>query len=316
MKISIKYMGSIINLPSGVIDLAKSAGENELKVILVLSAYSSHFCDFDKAIPALCKQLDLTASEVTSALCFWAKNGILELDGIDNISPDTVSSVTEADNSVPSFTGAQITALIDANPSFKMLADCAGNVLGKDFTPTDYNSLLHIKNYYKFSDEYILMLLAYCVENNTSNWAYIRKTSKILYDEGIDTYEKLEEHFAARRNKRSLEYKVRKLFGVGGREFTAREKGIFDAWANAKISYELIKMAYEISVDNGKGANWNYANKILENWLASGVKTVEDAQRLMESHKEKLSMSSFDTDDFFEAALKRSSERIKERSKK
>ncbi|MBE6663873.1 MAG: DnaD domain protein [Ruminococcaceae bacterium] len=316
MKISIKYMGSIINLPSGVIDLAKNASENELKVILVLSAYSSHFCDFDKAIPALCKQLDLTASEVTSALCFWAKNGILELDGVDNISPDTVSSVTEADNSVPSFTGAQITALIDANPSFKMLADCAANVLGKDFTPTDYNSLLHIKNYYKFSDEYILMLLAYCVENNTSNWAYIRKTSKILYDEGIDTYEKLEEHFAARRNKRSLEYKVRKLFGVGGREFTAREKGIFDAWANAKISYELIKMAYEISVDNGKGANWNYANKILENWLASGVKTVEDAQRLMESHKEKLSMSSFDTDDFFEAALKRSSERIKERSKK
>lgn len=315
MKISIKYMGSIINLPSGVIDLAKSASENELKVILVLSAYSSHFCDFDKAIPALCKQLDLTASEVTSALCFWAKNGILELDGLD-VSPDTVSAITESDNSMPSYTGAQITALIDANPSFKMLADCAANVLGKDFTPTDYNSLLHIKNYYKFSDEYILMLLAYCVENNTSNWAYVRKTSKILYDEGIDTYEKLEEHFAARRNKRSLEYKVRKLFGVGGREFTAREKGIFDAWANAKISYELIKMAYEISVDNGKGANWNYANKILENWLASGVKTVEDAQRLMESHKEKLSMSSFDTDDFFEAALKRSSERIKERSKK
>lgn len=315
MKISIKYMGSIINLPSGVIDLAKSASENELKVILVLSAYSSHFGDFDKAIPALCKQLDLTASEVTSALCFWAKNGILELDGLD-VSPDTVSAITESDNSMPSYTGAQITALIDANPSFKMLADCAANVLGKDFTPTDYNSLLHIKNYYKFSDEYILMLLAYCVENNTSNWAYVRKTSKILYDEGIDTYEKLEEHFAARRNKRSLEYKVRKLFGVGGREFTAREKGIFDAWANAKISYELIKMAYEISVDNGKGANWNYANKILENWLASGVKTVEDAQRLMESHKEKLSMSSFDTDDFFEAALKRSSERIKERSKK
>ncbi len=315
MKISIKYMGSIINLPAGVIDLAKSASETELKVILVLSAYSSYFGDFDKAVPSLCKQLDLTASEVTSALCFWAKNGILELDEA-YISPETVSAVAESDNSVPSYTGAQINALINANPSFKMLADCAQNVLGKDFTPTDYNSLLHIKNYYKFSDEYILMLLAYCVENNTSNWAYIRKTTKILYDEGIDTYEKLEEHFSARRNKRSLEYKVRKLFGVGGREFTAREKGIFDAWANAKLSFELIKMAYEISIDNGKGANWNYTNKILENWLASGVKTVEDAQKLVESHKSKLSMSSFNTDDFFEAALKRSNERIKERSKK
>lgn len=315
MKISIKYMGSIINLPSGVIDLASKASENELKVILVLTAYSSYFSDFEKAIPTLCKQLDLSANEVTSALCFWAKNGILELDGVE-IAPETVSSITENDNSVPSYTGAQINALINANPSFKMLADCAQNVLGKDFTPTDFNSLLHIKNYYKFSDEYILMLLAYCVENNTPNWAYVRKTTKILYDEGIDTYEKLEEHFAARRNKRSLEYKVRKLFGIGGREFTAREKGVFDAWVNAKLSYELIKMAYEISVDNGKGANWNYTNKILENWLASGVKTVEDAQKIVESRKSKLSTSSFDTDDFFEAALKRSSERIKERSKK
>ena len=315
MKISIRYSGSIINLPSGVIDLAKHASENELKVILVLSAYSSHFDDFDKAIPVISNQLDISASEVIDALRFWAKNGILELDGVD-ISPEVASAIAVSDNSVPSYTGAQINALINANPSFKMLADCAQGVLGKDFTPTDYNSLLHIKNYYKFSDEYILMLLAYCAENNTSNWAYIRKTTKILYDEGIDTYEKLEEHFAARRNKRSLEYKVRKLFGVGGREFTAREKGIFDAWANAKISYELIKMAYEISVDNGKGANWNYTNKILENWLASGVKTVEDAQRIIDSHKEKLSMSSFDTDDFFEAALKRSSEEIERRSKK
>lgn len=315
MKISIKYTGSIINLPSGVADLANDANENELKVILALSAYSGYFSDFDKAIPAISEKLNISVCEITNALCFWAKNGIIELDGME-ISCEAISACSEHDNSVPSYTGAQITALINANPSFKMLSDCAINVLGKDFTPTDYNSLLHIKNFYKFSDEYILMLLAYCVENNTSNWAYIRKTVKILYDEGIDTYEKLEAHFAARRNKRSLEYKIRKLFGIGGREFTSREKNIFESWIDEKLSYDLIKKAYEIAVDNGKGVNWNYTNKILENWLASGVKTIEDAEKALQSHKDKLSMSSFDTDDFFEAALKRSSERIKERSKK
>ncbi len=315
MKISIKYTGGIINLPAGVIDLAKDADEGALKVILALSTYSSHFGDFDSAIPVLSERLGISVNEIISALQFWAKNGIIEVDGFE-VSPSAASSISEATNAVPSYTGAQISALVNANPSFKMLADCAQNVLGKDFTPTDYNSLLHIKNFYKFSDEYILMLLAYCVENNTSNWAYIRKTSKILYDEGIDTYEKLEEHFAARRNKRSLEYKVRKLFGIGGREFTAREKSIFEAWATAKYGYELIKKAFEISVDNTGKSNWNYTNKILENWLASGVKTLEDVEKALQSHKSKLDMSSFDTDDFFEAALKRSEERIKERSKK
>ena len=315
MKISIKYMGSIINLPSNVVDIAKDASEAELKVILGISAYSGYFSDFEKALPLLCEKLELSLSEVTEALEFWAKNGILELDDCE-LSSDIVASITDKTNETPAYTGTQILKFVVSNPSFKMLADCAQNVLGKVFTKTDYTSLQFLKEYYNFSDEYILMLLAYCAENNTSNWAYIRKTTKILYDEGIDTYEKLEAHFSARRNKRSLEYKVRKLFGVGGREFTAREKGVFDAWDNAKFSFELIKMAYEISVDNGKGANWNYTNKILENWLASGVKTVEDAQKLVESHKSKLSMSSFETDDFFEAALKRSNERIKERSKK
>ncbi|MBQ8545690.1 MAG: DnaD domain protein [Clostridia bacterium] len=315
MKISIKYAGSIINLPANAVDLVRDASEVEAKVILGISVFSGYFNDFDKALPMLCEKLGLEINDTLSALEFWAKNGIIEIDGLE-IAPEVVSAVSETDNSMPSYTGAQITKLLGNYPDFKMLADCAQNVLEKDFTPTDYNSLLHIKSQYKLTDDYILMLLAYCVENKTTNWAYIRKTTKILYDEGIDTYEKLESHFAARRNKRSLEYKIRKLFGVGGREFTSKEKSYFENWVALKLSYDLIKRAYEISVDSGKGANWSYTNKILENWHASGIKTVEDAEKSIKSHKDKLNMSSFDTDDFFEAALKRSSERIKERSKK
>lgn len=315
MKISIKYTGGIINLPSNVADVAPSASEAELKVIVSIFAYSGHFNDFEPMLPILSEKLGLEISEITSALSFWAENGIIELDGAQ-ISPATISSATSRDNSAPTYTGAQITKLLGSNPDFKMLADCAQDVLGKSFTQTDYNSLLFIKDYYKFSDEYILMLLAYCVENNTTNWAYIRKTTKILYDEGIDTYEKLESHFSARRNKRSFEYKIRKLFGVGGREFTSKEKSTFEKWVIAKYSYDLIKKAYEICIDNTGKSSWSYTSKVLENWQADGIRTVEDAEKALASYKSKQNMSSFDTDDFFEAALKRSKERIKERSKK
>ena len=125
----------------------------------------------------------------------------------------------------------------------------------------------------------------------------------------------MEKHLSQRKDKRSLEYKVRKLFGVGMREFTKRERDIFDSWVGLKLRFDLIKRAYEISVDNGKGANWQYINKILENWNISGVKTLEDAEKTIAKNKSKLSMSTFDTDDFFEAALKRSNELFEERSK-
>ena len=315
MKISIKYMGSIINLPQGITEHLRDAGEAELKVILGISAFSSHFNDFDAALPLLCEKLELDLCEVTRALEYWVEAGILDVDGISP-SSSTVSAVSAKKNEAPTYTGEQVRRLVDSNPDFKNLADCAQNVLEKDFTPNDYNSLLQIKTYYKFSDDYILMLLAYCKESEYASWNYIRKMAKILYDDGVDTYEKLEKHFEARRNKRSLEYKVRKLFGVGMREFTKKERTYFDTWSELKYSYGLIKLAYEISVDNGKGANWNYTNKILENWYTSGVKTVEDAENTIKNNKSRLQVSSFDTDDFFEAALRRSDEKINGRSKK
>jgi DNA replication protein DnaD len=58
--------------------------------------------------------------------------------------------------------------------------------------------------------------------------------------------------------------------------------------------------------------------KILDNWHTNGIKTAEDVEKSLESYqaKQKLSMSTFDTDDFFEAALKRSDEKMMERRKK
>ena len=58
--------------------------------------------------------------------------------------------------------------------------------------------------------------------------------------------------------------------------------------------------------------------KILENWHNSGIKTLEDAERSLEDYKNKhqIQMSTFDTDEFLEAALKRSNEKMLERKKK
>lgn len=316
MKISIKYSGGIINLPDTVTAHLSEAGEAELKVILGISLFSSYFNDFEGALPLLSKKLDLSLNEITGALKFWQGAGVLSIDGAPEPSASTVNAISARTNEKPSYTGEQILRMVEKNPDFRMLADCAIGVLGKDFTPTDYNSLLEIKEFYGFSDEYILMLLQHCVESDKASWAYIRKTSKILYDEGVDTYERLESHLAARRNKHSYEYKIRKLFGIGQREFTKRERTYFEKWVELKHSYDLVKRAYEISIDNGKGTSWSYIGKILENWHTQGIKTVEDAEKSLASYKSKVTESSFDADEFFEAALKRSAEELEKRSKK
>ena len=316
MKIEVKYIGGILNLPSSVLPLIKNADETELKVLLGIFNYAHAFSGFDTCVPMLSKDLDIEIAEINRALAFWAKNGVLSVEGLDSALFEAIHIDSSEKNSMPTYTGEQITAFIKENKEIETLFSSCQSVMGKTFNTHDYNSIIYLRSFYKFSDEYILFLLAHCVESDKANWAYIRKTAKILYDEGVDTYEKLEKHFSARRNKRSLEYKIRKLFGIGEREFTKREKDIFETWINQKISFDLIKKAYEVTIDNTGKPSSSYTAKIIENWLNAGIKTPEEAENSLVAYKNRLSMSSFDTDDFFEAALKRSQEEFKKGSKK
>ena len=77
------------------------------------------------------------------------------------------------------------------------------------------------------------------------------------------------------------------------------------------FSRDMIKAAYEISVSRTNEPNMKYANGILENWYAAGYKTPEDvaaAEADRTKNKDNIQTSSFVTDDFYEAALKRSYE--------
>ena len=107
--------------------------------------------------------------------------------------------------------------------------------------------------------------------------------------------------------------------GIGEREFTKPERINIEKWIELKLNFDLITKAYEITINNCQGKlSYAYMAKVLENWHANGLKTAEDVEKSEESYKnkQKTSMSTFDTDDFFEAALKRSNEKMLERKKK
>jgi DnaD/phage-associated family protein len=195
---------------------------------------------------------------------------------------------------------------MEKNEEIRSLFATCQAILGKDFNTHDHNNIIFLKSYYKFGNEFIMLLLAHCKEIDKANWQYIRKTAKNLYDEGIDTYARLEEHFADRKNKTTLEYKIRKLFDIGGREFSKAEKEKIDRWTSAQLDIDFIRLAYDITVDKTGKISLAYCAKIIENWLSCGIKTVKEAQESENQRKMAVKSSSFNTDDFFEAALNRS----------
>ena len=70
---------------------------------------------------------------------------------------------------------------------------------------------------------------------------------------------------------------------------------------------KLIKEAYERTVAKAGKASVPYCNSILEDWYANGIKTPEDVKAAAEGKKNAAQVrGSFETDDFFGAALNRS----------
>lgn len=303
MKIEIKYTGSILNLPSRVADLAPTVSKEDLQVIICLFGYSEYFSAFESAISLIAEKLTISCEDVKSSLAFWAKAGVISAD---NLGDFEANMITDASSGNPTYTGAQIEAYIANNKRMGELFKECQSVLGKDFNTHDYNNVINLKQYYKFSSAYILLLLAHCVDIGKTNWAYIRKLASEFYDNGIDTYKKLDKHFANRKNEKSLEYKIRKLFGIGEREFIKTERTVFDKWIENNIDFGLIELAYEITIEKTGKSSPRYADKIIENWMSSGIKTVEEAREAQEKYKSKQKNETFDADDFFEAALKRS----------
>lgn len=304
MKIEIKYTGSIINLPSRVADLAPTVNKADLQVIICLFNYMEYFADFDSCIPDIAEKLAISCEDVKNSLSFWARAGVISIDGIEQYESKMITQTKG--NATPTYTGAQIEAYIAKNKRIRELFEECQALLQKTFNTHDFNNVIHLKEYYKFSSAYILLLLAHCVDIDRTNWAYVRKLAGEFYDNGIDTYKKLEKHFADRKDEQSFEYKVRRLFGIGEREFVKTERAVFDKWLEMEIDLGLVEYAYEITIEKTSKPSLRYASKIIENWMSNGIKTADEAREAQEKYREKQRNETFDADDFFEAALKRS----------
>jgi DnaD/phage-associated family protein len=94
------------------------------------------------------------------------------------------------------------------------------------------------------------------------------------------------------------------------RALTAKEKKCIGLWfGKFGFGEDVITKAYEMTIAGTNGdPSVPYANAILQRWFDEGLRTIEDIEKAAAERAEAGGSDdgSFDTDDFFEAALKRS----------
>ena len=150
MKINIKYTGKILNLPASVAEFAPDASREELIVIIGLFSCTEYFDAFDKYIDIFAEKVGVGVERIMKALSFWADKGVISLEGGLDIGIGTSS------RAFPTYTGEQIKKFTEKNESVRSLFFASQRVLGKEFNTSDHNQIIFLKEFYHFSDNYII----------------------------------------------------------------------------------------------------------------------------------------------------------------
>lgn len=278
-------------------------------------------------IQGIAEVVGFSKEEVIASLSFWRGAGIVVPDG-ESVPTETVAVKPEIiktedakaqkklirEAKLPQYTSEQLSGILESRAETALLIDECQNILGKILNIHEINVLIGLMDYLELDIEYILLLVKHCAENGKRTLHYIEKTAFGLYDEGIHTSGELTAELSRREAATSAEGKIRSIFGIGTRKLTTREKKEISSWINdMKYPMPIIEMAYEITVDATSQPTLHYANTVLERWHSEGLDTIE---KIKESYKDKKDKSgarnapdapaSFDTDEFFDAAVKKS----------
>ena len=318
MTININYGNKVAVLPASVIDHIDKASSRDVKVLISVLSRAGGETD----LQPIAGELGLDLSELIASLDFWQKTGVIaiseELKATDSIKnakepqakPKKTKALRKTDE-IPRYTTEELSEILASREETSHLIHECQQRFGKMFNTHEINILLGLVDYLALGWDYVLELLEFCARNGKHSMNYVERTAFGLFESGIDTVAALKIYIEETETLKSKEGFVRKLFGMKSRALTAKEKKCIAAWFG-KYGYgeDVINKAYELTVSATNEPSVPYANAIIERWFSEGMKTVEDIDNAMaqrEQNAEKKSEDgSFDTDDFFEAALKRS----------
>ena len=314
----LNYQQEVLCLPGAVLS-AQGADAVQLRVLLWLASDLS----LAEKPRQLAKLAECDLKTAQAALKYWTDCGVLVAEGDAPVAIPTAARVEtpveeapkkkllQRANELPTYSSTELAELLEKRAGVRALVDEAQNIIGKMFNPSEINILVGMLDYLGICEEGIMLILAHCKRIGKVNMRSIEKYAFSLADRGIVEPAALEEEIKLLESLHSYEGEIRKMFGMKSRALTAKENKMLRAWVSYGYGVDVVQKAYEMTVNAINEPSLPYANSILERWHSEGMNTLAEIESAEDAAKQEKAGAttlgkSFDVDDFFEAALKRS----------
>lgn len=327
------------DLPRDLGTVLGNADENDLRILIALMMAADANGEVSDTV-SIGDALGIDSAELNASVKFWKGAGIIgtqakastaqkqEKDKPETEKPEEEKKsavatahrggVLESSNEMPSYATVELAELFERRRISAEFMDEAQRVYGKTFNSYETGIVAGIIDRLDLDEEAVLAILSYVASFGRKPLRYAEKVAIALFDDGYTTTHEILERIEVLERSKEIMHKVRQLFGMHNRELSRSEKSMLERWTQ-KFCYDVdvIRMAYDITVDATHEPAPKYANAILQNWYDAGLKNAADVeaflvtQKARKEEKSKEEGKSYELDEFFEAALKRSFEDLK-----
>ncbi|MCD7776397.1 MAG: DnaD domain protein [Firmicutes bacterium] len=315
MKITLNYNDGIINLPAAAKHKLKDASRADLAALLLIASkvpFGSGAGITDEELSAA----GISPAELDAAISFWRGADVMSAEGQTEArqAEKQTASASMGDGKLLPDTTTRLSAseaadVMKNHPERLELINACQQTMGRIFNMSESSLILSLRECLGVGDDYILMLIAYAKAHDKKAVKYVERMAYGLYERDITTSDELEEYLQRLAAAEDAETKYKRMVGADGRSLSKKEKEAVGRWVNDYgADFELIEAAYERTVTATGKLSLPYMDKIMSSWHEKGIKTAAEAENESAHRKGADAVSaagSFDTDDFFEMAVKR-----------
>lgn len=299
---------SVFAVPASVVDkYIKLADEASLKLLLYLLRHGGESFTEEQLRDALNIKRD---GELEDAAMFWFQRGIIRMDDgalvpTDDTAQERLPEVSEPEpekqlaigasslrkvavnNGSAIYTAGDIAQRIKTDGAIDFLFKEVQQLYGRPLKNPESRVVIQLTDFYGLPAEVAVMLMKYCFRIGKTTQNYILTTAQDWVNENIRTVEEADQHLQKLEKRFSIEEHLRQAMDMKT-TFSPNQLNFIKTWTEEwGFGEDMIILAYQITLDNKGSLNFNYTNKILENWKNAGVYTTDDAKRSNEEFREK-----------------------------
>lgn len=295
--INLGAWNSVFAVPCAVVDdHLKMAGSVQLKVLLWILRHAGEPFEAQNIADAL----GIDRADVSDAMVYWQETGLVSSDAGAIVPAGTKvpaqkdAAPFQPEKQPQSEKQPEKTRHVLSRPQkpdsefvakrmaeseeITCLIQSAEEILGRLISGGDSATLLMMHDDYGLPSDVIIMLMQYAVSIGKGNMRYIEKVAVNWADEGIDTHEKAEERLRLLTEDQKAWHTVEAAIGIANRTPSKREENFAPVWVNEwKFSPEMIREAYDRTIDGAGKYQSGYMNSILERWYKAGISTPKQA---------------------------------------